>query len=218
MNTIKALKGLLGAVLLLCTFLCVTIISVTMITVAAANGDAHIHPIYCATHTNVGDHTGECAPVTYTARDGITDNTYTDDTAYIYLTVDGTRLDDKTAIYAYEAAKTAYDGLFDDEKRMEGDDTQTALNAGTYTLLVQYTDGSTDGEDTFYVTNSAPPISPGSSEPSISTKVHSIALWSSISLICLIVLIILIALIVFLLSLLKKRKQKNDENNKNGRT
>ena len=129
MKTIKAMKGLFGAVLLLCAFLCVTITSVTMKTVAAA-----------------------------------------------------------------------------------GDDTQTALNAGTYTLLVQYTDGSTDGEDTFYVTNSAPPISPGSSEPSISTKVHSIALWSSISLICLILLIILIALIVFLLSSLKKRKQKSNEN------
>lgn len=217
MNTIKAPKGLFEAVLLLCTFLCVTIISVTIIMVAAADDDAHTHPICGATHTDVGDHTGECAPVTYTAWNGITDITYTDDTAYIYLT-DGTHPDDKTAIYAYEAAKTAYDGLSDDEKRMAGDDMQTALNAGTYTLLVQYTDGSTDGEDTFYVTNSAPPISPGSSEPSISTKVHSIALWSSISLICLILLIILIALIVFLLSLLKKRKQKNDENNKNGRT
>ena len=217
MNTIKALKGLLGAVLLLCTFLCVTIISVTIITVAAADDDAHTHPICGATHTDVGDHTGECAPVTYTAWNGITDITYTDKTAYIYLT-DGTHPDDKTAIYAYEAAKTAYDGLFDDEKRMEGDDTQTALNAGTYTLLVQYTDGSTDGEDTFSVTKVAPQISSGSSESTISTKVHSIVLWVSISLICLILLIILIVLIVFLLVSLKKRKQKNDENNKNGRT
>lgn len=159
MNTIKAPKGLFGAVLLLCAILCVTITSVTMKTVAAAGDDAHTHPICGATYTDVGDHTGECAPVTYTAWNGITDITYTDDTAYIYLT-----------------------------------------------------DGSTDGEDTFYVTNSAPPISPVSSEPSISTKVHSIALWSSISLICLILLIILIALIVFLLSSLKKHKQKNNEN------
>ena len=202
MKTIKAMKGLFGAVLLLCAFFAI-ITSVTMITVAAANGDAHIHPICGATHTNVGYHTGECAPVTYTAWNGITDITYTDDTAYIY---------------AYDAAKTAYDGLSDDEKRMADNDTQTALNAGTYTLLVQYTDGSTDGKDTLYVTNSAPPISPGSNEPSISTKVHSIALWSSISLICLILLIILIALIVFLLSSLKKRKQKNNEKNINGRT
>jgi len=44
------------------------------------------HPICGATHKDIGDHTGECADVTWTAWDGVSDITYdANNTAYVYL-------------------------------------------------------------------------------------------------------------------------------------
>ena len=46
----------------------------------------HEHPICGATHKDIGDHTGECADVTWTAWDGVSDITYdANNTAYVYL-------------------------------------------------------------------------------------------------------------------------------------
>ena len=44
------------------------------------------HPICGAAHKDIGDHTGECADVTWTAWDGVSDITYdANNTAYVYL-------------------------------------------------------------------------------------------------------------------------------------
>ena len=46
----------------------------------------HEHPICGATHKDIGDHTGACADVTWTAWDGVSDITYdANNTAYVYL-------------------------------------------------------------------------------------------------------------------------------------
>ena len=90
MKAMKAWKGLLVAVLLLCSFLCV--VSVNTSAVSAAG--EHTHPICGKTHTDIGDHTAAtCETVTYTAWDGtfassgMPDIDYSNnDTAYIYLT------------------------------------------------------------------------------------------------------------------------------------
>ena len=95
----KVWRGLLGAVLLLCAVLCV--ISVT----ALEDDGAHTHPICGATHTDIGDHTGECADVVWTAWDGTADIDYGDSNiAYVYLTDDAERTD-KLAI---TGGKTLY--------------------------------------------------------------------------------------------------------------
>ena len=90
MKAMKAWKGLLVAVLLVCSFLCV--VSVNTSAVSAAG--EHTHPICGKTHTDIGDHTAAtCETVTYTAWDGtfassgMPDIDYSNnDTAYIYLT------------------------------------------------------------------------------------------------------------------------------------
>lgn len=77
----KIWRGLLGAAVLVCAVLCVT--SVTVV----ADDGTHTHPICGATHTDIGDHVGECADVVWTAWDGTTDIDYGDsNTAYVYLT------------------------------------------------------------------------------------------------------------------------------------
>lgn len=77
----KTWKGLLGAALLLYTVLCVTTITVS------ADDGIHTHPICGATHTDIGDHTGECADVVWTAWDGRSAISYdANNTAYVYLT------------------------------------------------------------------------------------------------------------------------------------
>ena len=61
----------------------------------AADTSAHNHPICGAAHADIGDHTGACEAVTWTAWNGtdeITYDTYTK-TAYIYLEKDATRDD-----------------------------------------------------------------------------------------------------------------------------
>ena len=50
------------------------------------NGLPQEHPICGAAHKDIGDHTGECADVTWTAWDGVSDITYdANNTAYVYL-------------------------------------------------------------------------------------------------------------------------------------
>ena len=61
----------------------------------AADTSAHNHPICGAAHADIGDHTGACEAVTWTAWNGtdeITYDTYTK-TAYVYLEKDATRDD-----------------------------------------------------------------------------------------------------------------------------
>ena len=81
----KIRKKLCVSMLLLCMLLCVM-----SITVAADN--THTHPICGATHTDIGDHTGSCAAVVWTAWDGTSDISYGEsNTAYVYLSDNATR-------------------------------------------------------------------------------------------------------------------------------
>lgn len=79
-------KLLLTLTLCLCALLC------TVVTASASEVQEHSHPICGATHTNIGDHTGPCGDVTWTAwngpaANGDTNITYdSNNTAYIYLT------------------------------------------------------------------------------------------------------------------------------------
>lgn len=79
-------KLLLTLTLCLCALLCM------VVTASASEVSVHSHPICGATHTNIGDHTGPCGDVTWTAwsgpaANGDTNITYdSNNTAYIYLT------------------------------------------------------------------------------------------------------------------------------------
>ena len=79
-------KLLLTLTLCLCALLCM------VVTASASEVQEHSHPICGATHTNIGDHTGPCGDVTWTAwsspaANGDTNITYdSNNTAYIYLT------------------------------------------------------------------------------------------------------------------------------------
>ena len=79
-------KRLLGTALCLCAAVCVMSISAS----AAEHTD---HPICGANHENIGDHTGTCEAVTWTAWNGTDEITYDADTktAYVYLASDATR-------------------------------------------------------------------------------------------------------------------------------
>ena len=82
----KLWRALLVTVLLLCATLCVTSIT------AAADDSTHTHPICGKSHTDIGDHTGECGDVVWTAWDGTSAIDYGDsNTAYVYLTGNATR-------------------------------------------------------------------------------------------------------------------------------
>ena len=78
-------KLLLTLTLCLCALLCM------VVTASASEVQEHSHPICGATHTNIGDHTGPCGDVTWTAwsgpaANGDTNITYdSNNTAYIYL-------------------------------------------------------------------------------------------------------------------------------------
>lgn len=78
-------KLLLTLTLCLCALLCMAV------TASASEVQEHSHPICGATHTNIGDHTGPCGDVTWTAwsgpaANGDTNITYdSNNTAYIYL-------------------------------------------------------------------------------------------------------------------------------------
>lgn len=72
----------------------------------AADTSAHSHPICGAAHADIGDHTGACEAVAWTAWNGTDEITYDTDTktAYVYLEKDATR-DDYLDI---EAGHTLY--------------------------------------------------------------------------------------------------------------
>lgn len=70
-----------------------------------AEDTTHSHPICGAAHTDIGDHTGTCDAVTWTAWNGTDEITYdANKTAYVYLEKDATR-DDYLDI---EAGHTLY--------------------------------------------------------------------------------------------------------------
>lgn len=82
----KVWKGLFGAMLLLCATLCMTNVT------ALADDGTHTHPVCGATHTDIGNHTGECADVAWTAWNGTSDIDYGDNnTAYVYLSGNAAR-------------------------------------------------------------------------------------------------------------------------------
>lgn len=74
-------KLLLTLTLCLCALLCM------VVTASASEMPVHSHPVCGKTHTDIGDHTGTCEAVTWTAWDGTSEITYdsTTKTAYIYL-------------------------------------------------------------------------------------------------------------------------------------
>lgn len=78
-------KLLLTLTLCLCALLCM------VVTASAAEVQEHSHPVCGKTHTDIGDHTGPCGDVTWTAwngpaANGNTNITYdSNNTAYIYL-------------------------------------------------------------------------------------------------------------------------------------
>lgn len=75
-------KLLLTLTLCLCALLCM------VVTASASVVSVHSHPVCGGTHTDIGDHTGTCEDVTWTAWDGTSEIAYdsTTKTAYIYLT------------------------------------------------------------------------------------------------------------------------------------
>ena len=78
-------KRLLGTALCLCAAVCVMSVS------ASAAGEHTGHPICGANHKNIGDHTGTCEAVTWTAWDGTSKITYdSNNTAYVYLSDNAT--------------------------------------------------------------------------------------------------------------------------------
>ena len=75
-----------------------------------------------------------------------------------------------------------------------------SLPAGTYTLLVRYTDGSTDGEDTFTITKNDPA---NPSDPTVTD--HPVpVVWIGMVIACVVIIFLL------LLLLFRKRKQEED--------
>ncbi len=84
------LKRFILTVALICT-ICVGVTAASAlrspaIVCAADDSATHSHPVCGASHTDIGNHTGECANVTFTAWDGTTVIPYdSNKTAYIYL-------------------------------------------------------------------------------------------------------------------------------------
>lgn len=93
----KKWKRLLGLALCLCAAVCVMSVS------ASAAAEHTKHPICGADHTDIGDHTGTCEAVTWTAWDGTGEITYDEDTktAYVYLASDATRNNSLTVKTGY---------------------------------------------------------------------------------------------------------------------
>ena len=80
-------KRLLGLALCLCAAACVMCVGAS----AANHTD---HPICGKTHKDIGDHTGTCEDVTWTAWNGVSEITYNDsNTAYVYLSGETTLTD-----------------------------------------------------------------------------------------------------------------------------
>lgn len=86
-------KLLLTLTLCLCALLCMAV------TASASEVQVHSHPVCGKTHTDIGDHTGTCEDVTWTAWNGTSEIAYdsTTKTAYIYLT-DNVNISNKLTI------------------------------------------------------------------------------------------------------------------------
>lgn len=86
-------KLLLTLTLCLCALLCMAV------TASASEVPVHSHPVCGKTHTDIGDHTGTCGDVTWTAWDGTSEIAYdsTTKTAYIYL-ADNVNISNKLTI------------------------------------------------------------------------------------------------------------------------
>ena len=90
-------KLLLTLTLCLCALLCM------VVTASASEVQEHSHPVCGKTHTDIGDHTGTCGDVTWTAwngpaANGDTNITYdSNNTAYIYL-ADNVNISNKLTI------------------------------------------------------------------------------------------------------------------------
>lgn len=86
-------KLLLTLTLCLCALLCM------VVTASASVVSVHSHPVCGGTHTDIGDHTGTCEDVTWTAWDGTSEIAYdsTTKTAYIYL-ADNVNISNKLTI------------------------------------------------------------------------------------------------------------------------
>ena len=86
-------KLLLTLTLCLCALLCM------VVTASASEVSVHSHPVCGKTHTDIGDHTGTCEDVTWTAWDGTSEITYDSETktAYIYL-ADNVQISDALTI------------------------------------------------------------------------------------------------------------------------
>lgn len=90
-------KLLLTLTLCLCALLCM------VVTASASEVQGHSHPVCGKTHTDIGDHTGPCGDVTWTAwsgpaANGDTNITYdSNNTAYIYL-ADNVNISNKLTI------------------------------------------------------------------------------------------------------------------------
>lgn len=86
-------KLLLTLTLCLCALLCM------VVTASASEVQEHSHPVCGKTHTDIGDHTGPCGDVTWTAWDGTSEIAYdsTTKTAYIYL-ADNVNISNKLTI------------------------------------------------------------------------------------------------------------------------
>ena len=80
------------------------------------------------------------------------------------------------------------------------------LPAGEYTLLVRYTDGSTDGEDTFTITENVPVTPSDPADPSApkTENDHKPIVWISVTIVCAGILTVL------LLFFIKRKKEKKE--------
>lgn len=115
-------KLLLTLTLCLCALLCM------VVTASASEVSVHSHPVCGKTHTDIGDHTGTCGDVTWTAwngpaANGDTNITYdSNNTAYIYLADNVTtkysiKVREGKTLYlclnGKSITKTSKDGTFD---------------------------------------------------------------------------------------------------------
>ena len=84
-----------------------------------------------------------------------------------------------------------------------------SLPAGEYTLLIQYTDGSTDGKDTFTIARNVPDTPSEPTDPTApQTESHSmLVVWIIIAIIC-------IGIFILLLLFFKKRKKQDEKEKK----
>ena len=110
-------KLLLTLTLCLCALLCM------VVTASASEVQGHSHPVCGKTHTDIGDHTGTCGNVTWTAWNGTSEIAYdsTTKTAYIYL-ADNVNISNKLTIpqghtlylclNGHSITKTSEDGTF----------------------------------------------------------------------------------------------------------